>query len=132
MEQRLSGGEISMNAPLRRDEDSGAEYGDMLASPVESAEQSVADAQMRRVFLEHVHGFAEECDERENRILEERLLAEEPKTLAELGKEFDVSRERVRQLEARLMKRLKKYMEEHLVDFEFSTQDTSTTSMNSV
>ena len=101
------------------DEDSGAEYGDLLAAPVESAEEHVADAQLRRVFLEKVQEFARDCDERENRILEERLLAEEPKTLADLGEEFGVSRERVRQLEARLMKRLQEYMQENLVDFEF-------------
>ena len=57
--------------------------------------------------------------EREQRILEERMLAEEPRTLAELGEEFGVSRERVRQLEARLMKRLEQHMRENLVDFEF-------------
>jgi RNA polymerase sigma-32 factor len=119
MEQRLSQGEISMNAPLRRDDDSGAEYGDMLSAPTESPEQSVADAQLRDVFMEKVREFAADCDEREQRILEERILAEEPKTLAELGEEFSVSRERVRQLEARLMKRLEEHMRENLVDFEF-------------
>ncbi len=119
MEQRLSQGEISMNAPLRRDGDSSAEVGDMIAAPTESAEQSVADAQLRQVFMERVREFANGCDEREQRILEERLLAEEPKTLAELGEVFGVSRERVRQLEARLMKRLQEHMKENLVDFEF-------------
>ena len=119
MEQRLSQGEVSMNAPLRRDGDSGAEVGDMIAAQTESAEQSVADTQLREVFMEKVREFAEGCDEREQRILEERLLAEEPKTLAELGAVFGVSRERVRQLEARLMKRLQEHMKENLVDFEF-------------
>ena len=63
--------------------------------------------------------FSKDCDERERRILDERLLAEEPVTLQELGEEFGVSRERVRQLEARLMKRLSEYLKEHLVDFDF-------------
>ena len=71
------------------------------------------------MFLQQVQEFAKTCDERETRILEERLLAEEPKTLADLGEEFGVSRERVRQLEARLMKRLQEHMKENLVDFEF-------------
>jgi len=119
MEQRLAQGEVSMSAPLRRDDDSGAEFGDMVASPTASAEDSVADAQLKEVFLETVREFSEGCDERERRILEERMLAEEPRTLAELGEEFGVSRERVRQLESRLMKRLHEHMQEHLVDFEF-------------
>jgi RNA polymerase sigma-32 factor len=118
MEQRLSQGEVSMNAPLRRDGDSAAEIGDMIAAPIQTAEDSVADAQLRRVFLAKVREFAESCDEREQRILEQRMLAEEPRTLATLGKEFGVSRERVRQLEARLMKRLQEYMKENLVDFD--------------
>ncbi len=118
MEQRLSQGEVSMNAPLRRDGDSGAEFGDMIATPLPTAEESVADAQLRKVFLEKVREFAESCDEREQRILEQRMLAEEPRTLDTLGKEFGVSRERVRQLEARLMKRLQEYMKENLVDFD--------------
>ncbi len=107
-----------MNAPLRRDGDSGAEFGDMIATPLPTAEESVADAQLRKVFLEKVREFAESCDEREQRILEQRMLAEEPRTLDTLGKEFGVSRERVRQLEARLMKRLQEYMKENLVDFD--------------
>ena len=79
----------------------------------------MAGEQIRRVFLENVQEFSKDCDERERRILDERLLAEEPVTLQELGEEFGVSRERVRQLEARLMKRLSEYLKKHLVDFEF-------------
>jgi RNA polymerase sigma-32 factor len=74
---------------------------------------------MREMFLRKVREFAEDCDEREQRILAQRLLAEEPRTLQELGEEFGVSRERVRQLEARLMQRLSEFMKRELVDFEF-------------
>ena len=52
-------------------------------------------------------------------ILRERMLAEEPRTLADMGEEFGVSRERVRQLEARLVRSLREHMKEHLVDFEY-------------
>ncbi len=118
MEQRLSEPELSLNAPARRDPDS-SEYGDLLAGASVDAEAEVGNEQLRRVFLEKVHDFAEGCDERERRIIDERLLAEEPRTLQELGKDFGVSRERVRQLEARLLQRLNAYLREHLVDFEF-------------
>ena len=47
------------------------------------------------------------------------MLAEEPRTLAEMGEEFGVSRERVRQLEARIVKRLREYLKENVVDFEY-------------
>jgi RNA polymerase sigma-32 factor len=118
MEQRLAESDLSLNAPARRHEGS-AEYGDFIPGGGASVEDTVGSAQMRRVFLENVREFSKDCDERERRILDERLLAEEPLTLQELGEEFGVSRERVRQLEARLMKRLSEYLKERLVDFDF-------------
>ena len=51
--------------------------------------------------------------------MEERVLADEPKTLRELGEEFGISRERVRQLEERLVSGLREYLKENLVDFEY-------------
>ena len=118
MEQRLAESDLSLNAPARRYEDS-SEYGDFIAGGGASAEDSVAGEEIRRVFLENVREFSKKCDERERRILEGRLLAEDPVTLQDLGQEFGVSRERVRQLEARLMERLSDYLKERLVDFEF-------------
>ena len=70
------------------------------------------------MLLEKISEFADALNERDLTILNERILAEEPRTLAQLGEEFGVSRERVRQLEAKLIKRLRTYMEENLVDFE--------------
>ena len=118
MQQRLAEPELSLNAPVRRDEP-GAEIGDFVAGAGPSAEQDVADAQMREVFLSRVQEFAKELDERDRTILDQRILAEEPKTLQELGAEFGVSRERVRQLEARLVARIAEYLKQHLVDFDY-------------
>ena len=119
MDQRLSKSDLSTNAPARRDEAEGAEFGDFLTAGGTDAETNVADAELRRVFMENVEAFAETLEERDRKLLDERVLADEPKTLAELGEELDVSRERVRQLEARIVKRLREYMREKLVDFEY-------------
>jgi RNA polymerase sigma-32 factor len=119
MEARLSRPDLSFDAPLRNDEGDGTTYGDRMAAPGISSEAAVGASQMRDVFLGKVSEFAESLGERDLRILNERVLADEPKTLAELGTEFEVSRERVRQLEAKLIKRLRTYMEENLVDFEY-------------
>jgi RNA polymerase sigma-32 factor len=119
MDLRLSRSDQSMNAPIRRDEGDGAEFGDFVIGALPSAEENVADRELRRVFMERVGDFRETLGERDRQVLEERILADEPKTLAELGEEFDVSRERVRQLEARIMKRLRDYMQQELVDFDF-------------
>jgi len=118
MQQRLGQSDLSIDAPVREEEGS-ATFGDFLASGVRSAEQNVADEELRRVFLEKVHEFAATLDEREQRIVRERILAEEPKTLQEMGDEFGVTRERVRQLEARVVARLRDYLREQLVDFEY-------------
>ena len=117
MQQRLSEPELSLNAPVRAE--SATELGEFVAGGGASAEQEVGAAEMRSVFLERVHAFAKDLDARDRRILEGRILAEEPRTLQELGAEFGVTRERVRQLEAKLVARLSEYLKQHLVDFEF-------------
>jgi len=118
MQQRLSEPELSLNAPVRRD-GSTTELGEFVSGAGASAEQNVGDAEMRTVFLERVREFAKGLDERDGRILHERILSEEPRTLQELGEDFGVTRERVRQLEARLVARLSEYLKANLVDFEF-------------
>jgi len=118
MEQRLAESDLSLNAPAGF-EDGSAEFGDFIGNNEQSVEDGVAEAELQRVFREKVHAFAETLDERDRRIAEERVLSEEPKTLQQLGEEFGLSRERVRQLEARLVARLREYLKENLVDFEY-------------
>ncbi len=118
MEQRLGQRDLSLEAPVR-DEEGGASYGDFIPAAGESAEHDVGERELRRVFLEKLRDFAESLEERDRQIVEQRILAEDPKTLQEMGTEFGVSRERVRQLEARVVARLRDYMKENLVDFEY-------------
>jgi RNA polymerase sigma-32 factor len=118
MEQRLGHSDLSIDAPVREEEGS-ATFGDFMANEAPSAEKNVADLELRRVFLEKVHEFAESLDERDRRIIEERILSDEPKTLQEMGDEFGITRERVRQLEARVVSRLREFLKENLVDFEY-------------
>jgi len=124
MEARLSRPDISFDAPVRSDEADGMTFGDRMAAPGISSESQVGASEMREVFAEKIEAFAESLSDRDLQILRERILAEEPKTLADLGAEFDVSRERVRQLEAKLVNRLREYMEANLVDFEYYGPDT--------
>ncbi len=122
MDQRMSQGDLSLNAPARRDEP-GAEFGDFVAAPGDSAEKAVADSELRRVFQEKIGEFSAGLGERDRTIVEKRILAEEQKTLQELADEFGVSRERVRQLEQRLVDQLREYMKANLVDFEYYAPD---------
>lgn len=119
MEARLSRPDLSFDAPLRSDEGDGMTFGDRMAAPGISSESMVGAMELREVFRGKVDEFAESLGERDLIILNQRILSNEPKTLAELGEEFEVSRERVRQLEAKLVNRLRTYMQENLVDFEY-------------
>lgn len=118
MEQRLAGSDLSMQAPSRRDEADGATFGDFVRTEGPSAEDTVGDSELRRVFLEQMQAFSETLDDRERQIVEERLLADEPRTLAAIGEELGVTRERVRQIEARVIDRLREHLRQHMVDFE--------------
>jgi RNA polymerase sigma-32 factor len=119
MDMRLRESDLSLNMPARRDEPGGSEVGDFMSGGGPSAEENVADRELKRVFLGQVKEFAKTLDERDRILVDRRILADEPATLAELGSEFGVSRERVRQLEARIVERLREYLKENLVDFEY-------------
>jgi RNA polymerase sigma-32 factor len=105
MNRRL-GGDASLNAPIRDDGDSG-EWQDWLVDDAPSAEQVMMENEeldnRRRALVEALTSLAE----RERRIFEARRLAEDPITLEELADEFGVSRERVRQIEARAFEKVR-------------------------
>jgi RNA polymerase sigma-32 factor len=113
MEGRMAGGDASLNAPMKAGDDgadSGGEWQDWLeddaATPeVVVAEDSERDAR-RKVLVAAMQGL----NARERDILMARRLADPPKTLEELSGEFDVSRERIRQIETRAFEKLKKAM----------------------
>jgi RNA polymerase sigma-32 factor len=117
MEQRLGASDLSLDAPVQ--DGDGARFGDFIAAPAQSAESRVADHELRQVFLARVKEFAERLEPRERTILDDRVLAEEPRTLQEIGDELGVTRERVRQLEKRLVDRLRVYLQDNVVDFEY-------------
>jgi RNA polymerase sigma-32 factor len=120
MENRLSRPDTYLDTPVRRgDEEGRATVGDGFATQGESAESALGSAELQQTFQREIENFAAGLKDRDKQILYERLLQDEPRTLADMGKEFGVSRERVRQLEARLIEQLRAHMQESMVDFEF-------------
>jgi len=115
MEQRLSGGDLSIDAPVGDGEDD-ARLVDFLPSGEQTTEKQVADAQFQGLLSEKISKFGETLDGKERVIFERRLLSDGPETLRELGEEFGISRERVRQLESRLKKRLKAFLMREIAD----------------
>ena len=112
MNRRMSGGDASLNAPLSADGEGAAEWQDWLED--EDADQAEAYAEENELEIrrELLLSAMEDLNERERHILTERRLAEEPKTLEELSGVYDVSRERIRQIEVRAFEKLQKAMRE--------------------
>lgn len=110
MNGRLSGPDASLNAPLRGTEGEG-QWQDWLADDdAESQEDELVQSDefdTRMTLLQSAMG---ELNEREQHILQERRLTEEPKTLEELADQYGVSRERIRQIEVRAFEKLQKAM----------------------
>ena len=105
MNRRLSSRDLSLNAPLTNSEE-GIEFQDTLVDQRPSPETQVADAEEfthRRAILEDAMAV---LPERERQIFIERRLKEDPVTLETLGKEYGISRERVRQLEMRAFEKV--------------------------
>ena len=96
MNRRLSG-DSSLNSPIKADGEAAGEWQDWLVDEEPDQESQLADSE------EHTLGI-----DRERRIFEARRLSEDPLTLEELSKEFDVSRERIRQIEVRAFEKVQK------------------------
>jgi RNA polymerase sigma-32 factor len=118
MERRLAQSDLSLDAPVSSDPGAST-LGDFQPARGLDAEQALAEGDVRTTFRTHVEEFAKGLDERDSVILRERLIADEPATLQEIGDRFGLTRERVRQLEKKVVDRLRAYMREHLVDFEY-------------
>jgi RNA polymerase sigma-32 factor len=115
MNRRLSG-DASLNAPIRASDGDSGEWQDWLADDSESQEAVLAEQDelaQRREMLQDAMGV---LDKRERRIFEARRLSDDPLTLEQLSDEFDVSRERVRQLEVRAFEKVQKAMQKAVKD----------------
>jgi RNA polymerase sigma-32 factor len=111
MNRRMTGGEASLNAPLGQDSEGGGEWQDWLVDEnAVNAESKLANEdeyEMRMSLLEQALAT---LNEREQHIITERRLKDNPATLEELSQQYGVSRERVRQIEVRAFDKLQKAM----------------------
>lgn len=108
MEQRLGGRDVSVDATVGDNDE--ATLLDFLPSSEATAEELVAGAESREIVARKIQEFGARLEGKDRIIFFERMIAEEPQTLQDLGDRFGVSRERVRQIEERLKRRLKAYL----------------------
>jgi len=114
MEQRLSNRDVSTDVPVG--DDKGVTLLHFLADHSQTPEEHLSEAEHRRVLSEKMEQFARGLKDKELVIFRERLLNEEPLTLREIGDRYGISRERVRQIEERVKKKLKSYLSKELKD----------------
>ena len=116
MDQRLNSWEISLDSPLK--EDSEDTHKSFLPSDDLPVDDQIADREAKAILHDKLMLFRQQLKGKESVIFDKRLLTEEPMTLQEIGDRFGISRERVRQIESRLKKKLKAYLEEEIEDID--------------
>jgi RNA polymerase sigma-32 factor len=118
MDQRLGNDEFSLDTPVAGGDEMRQTYADRLAESSKPAEEQLADEELRRIFKEKLAEFGKTLtDEKDKFLFEHRLAAEEPMTLQAVGDRYGFTRERARQLEARLTDRLREFLRKELPDF---------------
>ena len=116
MSQRMDNWDVSLEAPVRSDSED--EQKSFLPSGGPGIEDKVAGRQMRERLGKVLAAVDDRLNDKERMILQTRLLTDEPKTLQTIADEFGISRERVRQIEANLLKKLRQQLEKDLPDIQ--------------
>ncbi|MBP7062528.1 RNA polymerase sigma factor RpoH [Ferrovibrio sp.] len=112
MDRRLAGPDSSLNAPLRGDEDGDAQWQDWLVDETPSQETRLAEGQEFAARNKLLGSAMATLNERERDILVQRRLIDEPATLEDLSARYNISRERVRQIEVRAFEKVQKAVRE--------------------
>ncbi|WP_305098122.1 RNA polymerase sigma factor RpoH [Croceibacterium aestuarii] len=107
----MMGGDGSLNTPMRNGEEGSGEWQDWLTDEGPLQDEMVADAEEAEVRHDMLLEAMDSLNEREKHILTERRLTDNPQTLEELSQVYDVSRERIRQIEVRAFEKLQKAMQ---------------------
>jgi RNA polymerase sigma-32 factor len=116
MGQRMDNWDVSLEAPVRSDSED--EQKNFLPHDGPGIEEVVASQEMRERLAVILADLSTRLNEKEQVILNTRLLSDEPKTLQTIADEFNISRERVRQIEANLLKKLRKQFEKEMPDIQ--------------
>jgi len=115
MDQRLSRGDMSLDMTLS--DDTTATRLDFLPALGPGVEETLADSEISELLQEHLTGILPMLNDKEQDILQKRLLSDSPVTLREIGDQYGITRERVRQIEARLLQKIREYLTDKIEDF---------------
>lgn len=110
MDRRLSGGDVSLDAPVTSDGNSTSRL-ELFPGDNQPIDTALDEHNTHAVLSDKIHEFGRKLTGKDSTIFYERLVSDDPKTLQELGEQFGVSRERIRQIEKRLQNKIRAYLE---------------------
>jgi len=124
MDQRLNGWDLSLDAPFKDDSDT--ERIEFINTAVESAEDQVAKKEIEALLHNKISEFRKKMTSREMEIFDLRIFSDNPVTLQEIGDRYGISRERVRQIEKNIIKKMREFFKREIPDFaSFSGESTA-------
>ncbi|NQT57130.1 MAG: RNA polymerase factor sigma-32 [Desulfobacteraceae bacterium] len=121
MSQRLGGWELSLSSPIS--DDSRETYDSYIPDPSTDIDDQLSEYQSRQLLTNKLAEFRKTLSGKEADIFDNRIIAEKPLTLQELGGKYNISRERIRQIQEKIIKNIKKWLKEKIPDFEEEYSD---------
>ena len=123
MDQRLDGWDVSLDAPLK--EDSDTERIEFVSTEAESIEDKVSKKEIEVLLHNKIAEFRKKMTPRELEIFDLRIFSDNPVTLQEIGDRYGISRERVRQVEKNIIKKMREFFKREIPDFASYTEGSS-------
>ena len=117
MERRLQGQDVSLDAEVNNGEGRPMTRMDLLVDSGDLQDKQIQEAIFEDVVHDRLETFAGPLTDKEDYIFRNRLIADDPLTLQEIGNQFGISRERIRQIEKRLLGKLRTYLENELPEY---------------
>jgi RNA polymerase sigma-32 factor len=119
MDQRLDGWDVSLDSPIKEGSDTGRI--EFISEGSVSAEDRVAKKEIEALLHNKVAEFRKQMTERELEIFDQRIFSDTPVTLQEIGDRYSISRERVRQIEKNVIKKMRDFFKSEIPDFDAYT-----------
>ncbi|HHP7234924.1 MAG TPA: RNA polymerase factor sigma-32 [Desulfobacterales bacterium] len=124
MDQRLDGWDLSLDAPFKDDSDT--ERIEFLSTTTDSVEDTVAKKEIEALLHTKIAEFRKKMTRREKEIFDLRIFSDNPVTLQEIGDRYGISRERVRQVEKNIVRKMREYFKREIPDFASYTEERAT------
>jgi len=116
MQNRLAGADVSLDAPVRADDTSASSRLDFVTAREPGPAEQVEESEFSLLLRQKLEEFGRTLEGREREIFDLRTVSSEPLTLQEVGDRYGITRERARQIERRMMDRLRDFLRQELGD----------------